>query len=658
MSYDRPAIAADLAVGASLIASATVIAWPILVGGYFTYLDNPVHMAEVYDAAFEARGGWSEIAFCGFPIHALHSPLWYGLLAHLVRAGLPAAALYAACVWFGYLAPALAMYVVARRRIPPWLAAVPAYLLLVQYPAIVGVGSALGGMWTFSLAVAALILLVDRLSRPAQGCRQTAWIAALVAFILSTHLYAVLPLAIVGVLHAWIGLERRRFGWREVLVQAAAGALGVMAAAWYWMPLALARESLVIRPQNLGAVAVLAQLLLPAHVLELVNGEIPDVTPSLLLRAVPMVALFASAAAGALRLGGRRDDAPLYGALLAAVILVLLVFVTSAFAVKALGPGSWRMLDFTRVGLAFACLPFLERFAQGRSGAVDRLRSGMVGAAAVGLSFWFAAPLRAVVPSPHGPEMAEVKGLWEWLSRNRSDDWGRVYLQDTFERPRPEAKLSQSHVLALTARRTGVCQLGAGYGISPFRTVDWTPSEFATLFRRYINDDERVGYVKDMMWGTNATHLVTCDARVGRRLETSAGFDVLHRVGRFVVFRLNEIECRWADPLTAGVEVPSAEFAPGRYRLLVRSSNPSGRVLVKSSYHPHWRATGQPGLKLRAESSGLIGLEGMNAGETEVALDYRPPRWPLGLTILCWIAIAVLAVGAEVRPGDAPSEGA
>ena len=130
------------------------------------------------------------------------------------------------------------------------------------------------------------------------------------------------------------------------------------------------------------------------------------------------------------------------------------------------------------------------------------------------------------------------------------------------------------------------------------------------------------------------------------------------RVGRFVVFRLNEIECRWADPLTGGVEVPSAEFAPGRYRLLVRSSNPSGRVLVKSSYHPHWRATGQPGLKLRAESSGLIGLEGMNAGETEVALDYRPPRWPLGLTILCWIAIAVLAVGAEVRPWDAPSEGA
>jgi hypothetical protein len=662
MSYDRPPIAADLAVGASLVASATVIAWPILAGGYLTYLDNPVHMAEVYDAAFEARGGWSEIAFCGFPIHALHSPLWYGLLAHLVRAGLPAGALYAACVWFGYLAPALAMYAVARRRIPPWPAAVPAYLLLVQYPAIVGVGSALGGMWTFFLAVAALILLADRLSRPAQGRRQTAWIAALVAFILSTHLYAVVPLAMLAVLHAWIGFERRRFGWREVLVQAAAGALGMMAAAWYWMPLVLARESLVIRPQNLGAVAVLAQLFLPASVLDLVNGEIPDISPSLLLQAVPMVALFALAAAGTLQLGRRRDDAPLYGALLAALILVLLVFVTSAFAVKALGPGSWRMLDFARVGLAFACLPFLERSARGGGGRADRLRSGVFAVAAVGLSFWFAAPLRAVVPSLQGPEMAEVRGLWEWLSRNRSDDWGRVYLQDTFERPRAEAKLSQSHVLALTAQRTGVYQLGAGYGISPFRTVDWTPSEFGTLFRRYINDHERVGYVKNMMWGTNATHLVTCDARVGRRLEASAGFEVLHRVGRFVVFRLNEIECRWADPLTAGVDVLPAEFAPGHYRLVVRSSNPSGRVLVKSSYHPHWRVAGPPGLKLRPESSGLMGLEGMSMGETEVSLDYRAPRWPFGLSTACWIAIVVLVVAAAVRPGGrrrrgAPTEG-
>jgi hypothetical protein len=42
----------------SLIATAVVLAWPILTGGYFTYIDNPVHLAEIYELA-KGGNGWS-----------------------------------------------------------------------------------------------------------------------------------------------------------------------------------------------------------------------------------------------------------------------------------------------------------------------------------------------------------------------------------------------------------------------------------------------------------------------------------------------------------------------------------------------------------------------------------------------------------------------
>ncbi len=102
-----------------LVLAALVLSWPILAGGYLTYADNAAHIAEIYSLAFENGGGWSDIAFCGFPIGMLHSPLWYGAVAGLVRAGVPAGFLYALALFIGFVAPPLALYFVARRSLRP-----------------------------------------------------------------------------------------------------------------------------------------------------------------------------------------------------------------------------------------------------------------------------------------------------------------------------------------------------------------------------------------------------------------------------------------------------------------------------------------------------------------------------------------------------------
>ena len=67
----------DLLATGTLLVTSLVIAWPVLQGGQITYIDNPAHLAEAHSLAHDAYRGWSEAAYCGFPLGTLHSPLWY-----------------------------------------------------------------------------------------------------------------------------------------------------------------------------------------------------------------------------------------------------------------------------------------------------------------------------------------------------------------------------------------------------------------------------------------------------------------------------------------------------------------------------------------------------------------------------------------------------
>ena len=409
----------DVISVATILSAGIAIGWPILTGGYLTYLDNPTHLAELNAMVGEARNGWSEIAFSGFPIHSLHSPLWYGLLSLLSRTGLPAGPLYAFFVWLGFVAPALALYRVARRTLNPLLSCLVAFLLLVQRPAIVGVGSAWGGMWTYYLAAAAFLLLVDALTQKDTSRRGLALIAALTGFILLTHLYAVVPLAVLAVVHVLVSAGRRD----RVLRHAAAGAIGLLAASAYWLPVLLAREALTIHPQNLDGGMILLRLVIPTHVLQLVNGRMPEPGLRLVVESLPMVLLVLAGVWGIFRFPRRRNDTPVYGALVGALLLAVLLFVTGEFDARFLGPGSWRMLYFVRLGLALSVIPLVGGFEGGF--VVGRIRfsrtAGLVAAAAALASgWWFGAPLRAQTESHGGAEMAEVRSLWEWLETNRS----------------------------------------------------------------------------------------------------------------------------------------------------------------------------------------------------------------------------------------------
>src|SRR5207253_1789289 len=99
-----------------------------------------------YEMARPDANGWSELGFAGLPIGTLHSPIFYPLLAFLVKKGVPLGPVYAAMLWAGFVAPALAVYVIARRRVSIAASLFLSYLLLVQPSTVWGIGSPLAGM--------------------------------------------------------------------------------------------------------------------------------------------------------------------------------------------------------------------------------------------------------------------------------------------------------------------------------------------------------------------------------------------------------------------------------------------------------------------------------------------------------------------------------
>jgi hypothetical protein len=637
----------DLAAVGVLLAAAAAIAWPVLTDGHSTYLDNPAHVAEVRSLLSEARSGWSDIAHCGFPLGTLHSPLWYGLLTALVRAGLPLASGYAALLFLGFVSPALAVYAVARRRLGAVAAGGLAFLLLVQRPVIVGLGSALGGMWTFYIASGALILLIDRLTRPCRTGRDVAWIAGLTGLIGLTHLYAIVALVVVAAVEIvrWLASRPRDRG--ELSRKAGAAVLGAAVAAWYWAPVVMAWATSDLHPQNLTPLMALARLALATDVLSLVHGRAFTAgTP--VLESIPMFALTLLGLGSIAFFRRRADDVPLHGFALAGALFVLVALVAPLTEVTFLGPNSWRLLYFVRIGLALAAVPLLVEMSARLHRRAAAKSAGAAGIAVLLVlvalwSLWCGRPLRAEVPPSNGREMAEVRSLWSWLRVNRSDDWGRVYIQDTFQTPPRDASLARSHILALTASETGVRQLGATYTVVPYATAAWTSSELGRLFWMTMGNPEEFRRLLAFMRASNSTHLVTADPEMRSRLLMTPAFEELWRSERFAVLRLNGIAPTWVEPMARGMTVDVERFEPGSVALSYVAAERGDAFFLKSSYHPFWRASPAGVVTLSEESSGLMRVEALAPGSGRLELLYRVPAWPrwlslLGAAFTIWLA--------------------
>ena len=618
---------------AILLLVALAIAWPILTDGHTTYLDNPPHVAEVYELA-EGRK-WSDLAFAGFPLAPLHSPLWYGVLTLFARSGIPVAPVYGIFVWLGFLAPALALYYVLKSRVGVWPALALALILLGQRTSMVGLGASLGGMWTFYIACGAFLVYADRLARPAARARDIAIVAAIVAFIFLTHLFMVVPMVVLTALHIARRINQTRSLPRELLFQLAGCALGIVCACVYWAPHALTVGAMKLHSQDLAPPQVLARLLVSSEVLDLLTKQLPPMTLARLLQSLPMLALAALGVAGGLQLHRRSDDLPFYGFTLAIAMFVLVAFVGPFVKYTVLGHVSWRMIYFVRLGLIMSAAPFVVMMLA-RLPALGRATGGAaIASVAAAMALWVGVEVHRTVPRLDSPEVAEVRELWQWIEDNHNDR-SRVYVQDTFMCPPLKRELARSHILALTSHETGARQLGAWYGAVPFPTVEWTPGEFGMLFRGFVNTDDRITRLLSLTQLSNSLLVVVTYPELADYLKKSDRLRVVHTIGRFTIFRPVNQTANWTDHRGA-----SARHEEDRIEIELTSAAPRGELVVKTAYHPFWHLDGPDGVALAPTGAGLMHITGLTR-PAALTLDYRPPRWPLLATLAGFVALGAL----------------
>lgn len=650
----------DALVAAAFLVVGLAVGAPLLAGGVTTYLDNPVHLAEIHALATEGGSGWSRMALAGFPLGGLHSPIGYGPLVALQRAGIDPALPYALCLLLGYLAPAFAAYAVGRRLGRPWHGAGLGMLLLWQREVIVGVSSVWGGMWTFFVAMGLLVLVIARLARPeAASLRRFVVLAGLCGGIGLLHAFATLALVLAYVTHAVaLAVTRPRGGLRLATCDVGAALLGAVASAAYWMPALLTRDHLLIGLPESPVWASLGALLLPVNLLPFFNGGgVFDDMTLFYTDALPIWALWGLGFAGAARLLRQRsgDEASrigLYGAGFGALVAALLLVGVPTLPFAVLGPVPWRMTYPIRLGFALAAIGGLPALRFGLSSA----RAALLLAAALAAGLWFGRPLHERVPSPRGEEMAEVQALWDWIADARDDRWMRVATQGTFSNAPYDRAFVHSHVLTLTHRETGADTIGTYYGVAPFPTTVWARSEAGTLFGLDPRGDRGAERVAAMMHMTATTHLVTADPNLQQVFRPAPMFEPLVQIGRYTAWALRPPPSAWAEPRGPGVTPRVVSLEPGRIVVDVTSDPQRGAFVVRESYHPHWVVDVPPDVEPPTlgieDSSGFLLLSDVAEGAYRIELRYEPPIAPTllsSLGVLAWLGLLFALVRQRSR---------
>jgi hypothetical protein len=200
-------------------------------------------------------------------------------------------------------------------------------------------------------------------------------------------------------------------------------------------------------------------------------------------------------------------------------------------------------------------------------------------------------------------------------------------------------QLADSHLLAETAERTGVEQLGSYYGSNTY-VRDWI-GDGNSLFGLSSSTTGFRDQVVARMDRANATHLLLVEPRTAETFLADDRFVSRHAIGRYQLFERRNAVSRWAAVLDGPGAVSVDRVAPGRMRLHWEGA--PDRVVVKESFHPFWR-TEPPGLaRLTGDANGMMVVDGFVAdGATSLDLVYAPPALPWRVTLAGGCGIALL----------------
>jgi hypothetical protein len=267
----------------------------------------------------------------------------------------------------------------------------------------------------------------------------------------------------------------------------------------------------------------------------------------------------------------------------------------------------------------------------------------MVGAGALALASLSQHLVSHQAVEEDSPEVADLERVWSWMRAHATPRWGRVYVQDTIW-VKSGFLLADSHLLAQTAERAHVEQLGSYYGSNPY-VKRWI-GDGGSLFGLAVTEPGFVDQVVARMSRANATHLLLVDPKVAPRFEGDPHFAVDISVGRYVLLERRDAVARWGRILEGTGDLSVGRMEPGRIRLTLEGT--STRVAVNESFHPFWRVEPQGAGRVAEDADGLLVVDRLAEDARSIDLVYSPPALPMLITRVSLLGVAGLFAAAAM----------
>jgi hypothetical protein len=615
------------------IACSISLCIPFWRGGWRVSGDHAPHIAEILDLA-QNSSGWSDLAFAGFPLGTLHSPLWYGLLVGIVKLGAPAWMTYCVGVTCTEIFLGLVALEVGARRAQRAPALVVAVLVQTQSLLVAGPSGILSGMWTFGLACAFFIWLVDRLHERIEG-QVPLQIAALIGAIGLTHTFAIFAVVAVVFVRSLMLLLSGPEARRQIPILGGASLLGALAASAYWMAAFLTIDTREVVPVVSFGWPNFQIFFGPL----LDDGFAPLGIVQLYLPTLADLILWILAALSLLRLGQlQARERSLVATALATMTLVL--FVVSHIAEwqgrSLFGPIPWRILVVVRCLLL---VPAVSLFPRARLSARTQLLTLIL--AVFVSSFWIAQRerwLRSEMPGPRDVSHQQVIAVQRAVARLAPTIRDRVYVQNTHGlAPGP---LAGGHALALLPARAGVRAVGSYYSLVPFATDRWLTSFGGPLVGSAANDSFR-SVVDERLDNLGVEALVVSETSSIEALRRWAPeYTDLGMVGPFGLFRRPRPGMARS---TDNIAIRDFALEDGEIAFDVDYASATHDVMIAVSYNECWHIIEAPEhAYLARRMDGLMRLS-LPPGSHHIVLRYERPRWPLFISLAAWSALIALA---------------
>ena len=629
---------------AFLLLCAIISSWPLWSGRWQRYMDNPVHLSEILELA--AENSWSELAFCGMPLTTLHSPLWYGIAAQLVRIGVPADTLYVFLLITGFVTPALSLYIVGRRRNRAWQGLLAGWLWLMLPFHISGFASALAGMWTFHLGCGGLILLADALTDKKMRPLRVGMILAVIGL---THIFTLVAAVLLIILH-WVMIAVQDDNKTMLIKYVGICAVAALASMPYWAPILIATDVNAAGQQTLTPPRLFLRIIAPTEMLSLIlrKNPIEAVRFDLyLIDALPSIALWIMAIVSFRK--SRNSLAVL--SIMFSTLILLALLLAPLFHNPLLGPVSWRYVSFIYVGLALCTLQIQlpQNYLQSKT------RIAVIATMLVFFSAVLGLPLRDKQISAVRTDLADLKATWQWLEKNSDPSWGRLYVQDTYT-GRLNHSLGVSHIAILTHQYSGLPQIGSYYGVNPYPTGKWTNGEFKKLFGNHtLNIDELNGRSSAAASGA----ILLSHPKWKKLLDTHPHYQQHFEQGRFSVWVRNDASSfvRWAHPTDYPLSIQITQKRPDSFEVSIDTETTSWLALTSIAYHPWWKPNSDTDeIKIKEGPMGLMLLQGSSPGSHRFSLEWQAPRWPVIFGISGWLGMLLLALRNRLQNSGGPIE--